>query len=90
MSYLTRYEPPDQQTLDKRIKRLDMKGNHLWVIMASWAVSVPDMQSLSDADVVKVMDRENLIVFGGPMCFKCEQVYSERIAKRTCHGRIDK
>jgi hypothetical protein len=81
------YGPPDQQTLERRIKRLDIKGNHLWVIMASWAIANPEVTN--DATGQVIVDRENLVVFGGPMCFKCERVYDERIAKRTCHGSID-
>jgi hypothetical protein len=83
------YQPPDQEALQQRINRLDIKGNHLWVIMASWAIANPEVTQ-NDATGQVIMDRENLVVFGGPMCFKCERAYNERIAKRTCHGSIDK
>jgi hypothetical protein len=51
---------------------------------AAWRVDDP-VNLLVGADAV-LMDAENLIMMAGPGCFKCEQPYSRRLARRPCRG----
>jgi hypothetical protein len=82
----TRYAPIDPLTMAKRLDAADRPGRHLWVMTAAWIIGNPG--SARDPDVIKLMDRENLVVFQGPGCFKCEQPYSARLAQKPCRGSI--
>lgn len=81
------YAPPSAEQLDKRMRAADIRGQHLWVMTAGWLIADP--ASAYDPGVIKLMDRENLVIMAGPGCYKCEQPYSPRIARRTCHGKIE-
>jgi hypothetical protein len=81
------YVPLDPAVLEARLLAADKPGEHLWIMTAAWLIADP--ASASDPAVVKLMDRENLLQFAGPGCFKCERPYSGQMAKRRCLGRLD-
>jgi len=81
------YVPPGRQQLDRRITALDKPGEHLWTMLAAWHIADP--AAAADPGRPKFMDQENLLVFNGPGCFKCEKPYSAQMAKRRCLGRVD-
>lgn len=64
-----------------RLQQLDKPGAHLWVYVAGWAAADPRARQAQ-------LDAENLISLTGPGCWKCEQPFSNRLAKRPCRGRI--
>ena len=84
---LGQYEPPERETLEKRLLAADRPGEHLWIMTAGWIIADP--ASAYDPERVKLMDRENLVILAGPGCFKCERPYSGQMAKRRCLGRLD-
>lgn len=71
----------DQVSLDRRLEQLDRPGAHLWVYVGVWATSTPREPEAH-------LDSENLVGLNGPGCYKCEQPYSNRLARRPCRGRI--
>lgn len=79
------YLPPTAKQLARRLAAADVPGRHLWIMTGAWTVSP---RSLEAGDTT-LMDRENLIAFGGPGCFKCEQEYTPQLAARGCDGKID-
>jgi hypothetical protein len=81
------YLPPRTEVLERRLIEADRPGEHLWIMTAGWLIADPG--SASDPDVIKLMDRENLVIMAGPGCFKCERPYSGQMAKRRCLGRLD-
>jgi hypothetical protein len=81
------YLPPTLEQLDKRLRAADKPGAHLWVMTAGWLIADPD--SAYDPSVLKLMDRENIIVFAGPGCYKCERPYSKRLSRKTCRGSLE-
>jgi hypothetical protein len=83
----TKYVPPEMETLDARLRRLDKPGEHLWIMTGAWHIADP--ASAYDPARIKLMDRENLVSFAGPGCFKCERPYSKAMTKRRCLGTID-
>ena len=54
---------------------------------AAWLIADP--ASAYRPDVIKLMDRENLVTFAGPGCYKCERPWSAKMAKRRCLGSLD-
>jgi hypothetical protein len=82
-----RYQPLSRADLDRRMRALDKPGEHMWVMSGAWRITDP--ASAYDAAVMKLLDLENLVMFGGPICFKCERVYSGKMAKRACLGSVD-
>jgi hypothetical protein len=81
------YLPPSHAELERRLLAADKPGEHLWIMTAGWIIAEP--ASASDPDRIKLMDRENLAVFAGPGCYKCERPYSGKMAKRRCLGTLD-
>jgi hypothetical protein len=81
------YQPPATQTMEARLLAADRPGEHLWIMTAGWLLGDP--ASAHRDDVIKYLDRENLVVLVGPGCFKCERPYSAQLAKRRCLGRLD-
>jgi hypothetical protein len=81
-----RYVPIGPEQMEQRLRHADAPGKHIWVMVAAWIIGEP--ASASDPDVIKLMDRENLVQFQGPGCFKCEKPYSGQMAKRPCRGRL--
>jgi hypothetical protein len=90
----TKYQPPPSRVLDKRIQSFDKPGEHLWTMMASWHISDARVAAAhmrgADPENPILMDTENLIGFVGPGCFKCEQPYSNRVARGPCRGSVTK
>lgn len=80
------YLPPTRRQLDARVRELDRPGEHIWIMTAAW--SIADPASAADPSRLKLMDRENLVAFGGPGCLKCEREYSAKMAKRRCLGSV--
>ena len=81
-----RYQPPPRTTTAARMAAADKPGEHLWVMTAAWLIADP--ASARDPGTPKLMDAENLVLFAGPGCFKCEREYSAKMAKRRCLGRL--
>jgi hypothetical protein len=81
------YLPPDRPILDKRLSALDKPGQHLWIMIGTWHIADP--AAAYDPARIKLMDRENLLSFQGPGCFKCERPYSAKMAKRPCLGSVE-
>jgi hypothetical protein len=78
------YETPGPEVRKRRVEAADQPGQHLWIMLALWIVT--DSQMLQDGPVL--MDRENLMEVAGPGCFKCERLYSHRLAKQRCKGSV--
>lgn len=57
------YVPPSRAQLDARLRQADKPGEHLWVMTAGWTITDPASAYRGD---VKLMDRNNLVVFAGP------------------------
>lgn len=83
-----RYEPPPRTVRDRRTELADQPGRHLWVMTAAWKISDPAAWSSSTAEPV-TLDSENIVMFAGPGCLKCEQEYSAALAARPCTGSVD-
>jgi hypothetical protein len=80
------YQPIPASAMERRLVSADRPGAHLWVMVAAWIIADP--RSAADPDVIKLMDRENLVQFQGPGCFKCEQPFSNRLARKPCRGKL--
>jgi hypothetical protein len=77
-----RYRSHDRDTADRRLRAHDRPGEHLWVMTAAWFVEDPERPEY-------VLDMENLFEVAGVGCFKCEGVYSRKLAKRRCRGSVN-
>lgn len=75
---------PSRLILEHRRTMHDRPGEHLWVISAAWRVADPAGILISGSEVL--MDGESLLMIEGPGCFKCEQPYSRRLARKRCRG----
>jgi hypothetical protein len=73
---------PTEEILDKRLEQHDKPGEHLWVCTGAWIISDPRAKDIQ-------LDIENLVSIAGPGCFKCEQPFSNRLARRPCHGSME-
>lgn len=80
------YESLPREILDKRMAAADKPGQHLWCMVVAW--HVPDPRKVVESDDPQLMDQENLLSFSGPGCLKCEQPFSNRMAKRPCRGSV--
>lgn len=70
----------DAARIAQRVVQLDPgPGAHLWVMLAAWYVANPREPEIN-------LDRENLLSLNGPGCYKCEQPFSKRLAKKPCRG----
>jgi len=87
MRIVSKYLPPSTETLETRLINLDKPGEHLWIMTGAWHIANPE--SAFDPAQIKLMDRENLVAFAGPGCYKCEKPYSKQMSKRRCNGTID-
>lgn len=72
----------DPAVFGRRLELLDQPGAHLWVYVAAWATSNPRATEAQ-------LDSENLVSLTGPGCFKCEQPFSNRLARRPCRGKVN-
>lgn len=75
---------PGADTLEARRRAADTPGAHIWIYMVAYrAPARPrDIESL-------VLDAESVLMMEGPGCLKCEQGYSNRLAKQPCRGSLD-
>jgi hypothetical protein len=76
------YRPPPREVLGRRLAAADRTGEHLWIVSAAWLVTDPA------ASGQKLLDSENVVQFGGPGCWKCEEAYSPALAGRPCTGSL--
>lgn len=68
-----------------RIPEFDRRtGAHLWTVIQMHRV-VPAMWA--DPTATPHLDMENLLTVQGPVCFFCEELYSDRLDKRRCKGK---
>jgi hypothetical protein len=81
------YRPVSQEVLQRRMELHDKPGQHLWMMTAAWAVSDPQGAATGAAGE-QVMDSENLLSFGGPVCFKCEELWTRKRQAQRCPGSI--
>lgn len=81
-----RYRPIPTERMDAKLAAADQPGAHIWVMTAAWMIANPG--DARDPAVPKLMDAENLVLFAGPGCLKCERAYSAKMAKRQCLGRL--
>lgn len=81
-----RYQPVSKDRLEARLIAADKPGEHLWIMTAAWLMTDP--ANARDPGTPKLMDAENLVMFAGPGCFKCERPYSGQMAKRRCLGKL--
>ena len=72
---------PDPVVFAARLAVLDRPGAHLWVYVAAWAA--PDPRASET-----ILNAENLLSLTGPGCYKCEQPFSNRLARKPCRGEI--
>lgn len=77
-------EAPGPDVLERRLAAADRPGEHLWVAAAAWQVDPRAWQG-----GVVHLDMENLLDVQGAGCFKCEQRFSNRVARRPCRGSVD-
>lgn len=76
-------EAPDRKVLERRLAAADKPAEHLWIAMAMFQV---DPRRWAAEQVH--MDTENLLTIEGPGCFKCEQKFSNRLARQPCRGSV--
>jgi len=76
------YEPVSLEVLEQRLARADKPGQHLWVMISGHLVSDP----LAVGQLM--LDMETLLSFAGPCCYKCEEPFSGRLARRPCRGSV--
>ena len=81
------YLPPSPEVLARRLAAADKPGEHLWVMIGTWYLDDPT--KAYDPAEIKIMDRDNLLFFQGPGCFKCEKPFSKAMTKRRCLGNVD-
>jgi len=81
-----RYQPASKDRLERRLIAADKPGEHLWIMTAAWLMTDPGAHR--DPSTPTLMDAENLVMFAGPGCFKCERAYSAKMAKRRCLGKL--
>lgn len=81
------FRPASQQVLQKRMQNADKPGQHLWMMTAAWAVSDPQGAATGTSGP-QILDAENLLSFGGPICFKCEETWTRKRAAQRCPGSI--
>lgn len=63
-----------------RIPAFDPRsGEHLWTVNGCWRVN-------PGSDAPTLLDLENMLLLGGPICWYCEQVYEPRLKHRRCPG----
>lgn len=79
------YVKPEREVLDRRLTAADRPGEHLWIVTAGWRIADP--RAVRDGAVQ--LDAESLLMVAGPGCFKCEQEFSNRLARRPCRGSVD-
>lgn len=72
----------DTLAFARRLSRLDKPGAHLWVYVAAWSTTNP-------RETEAMLDSENLVSLNGPGCFKCEQPFSNRLARQPCRGKLE-
>lgn len=84
MTMKATYEMPSRDTIDARMAVADQPGHHLWVMLSAWHISDP--RAAITGDATQLLDQENLIMVQGPGCFKCEQPFSNRLARKPCYG----
>lgn len=68
-----------RERFDERLAQAERIGNHLWNAIVFYLVTDPTAEPL-------VLDQENI---GGPPligCYRCEEPYSPRLARRRCSG----
>lgn len=78
MDYLT-YQPPSLSIQHRRLATADRPGAHLWIVSAAWQVADPGATTGG-----MYLDFENVLLFNGAACYKCEKPYSEAVAARPC------
>lgn len=64
------------------------EGIHLWTISAVHRVLNPENFFDPTAGPMH-FDMENLLTIVGPICWKCEFAYSEKLAAKPCEGSLD-
>jgi hypothetical protein len=72
---------PRPDVLDRRMKAADRPGEHMWIVTAAWQVLDPERDRMN-------LDTENLLDVSGIGCFKCERIYSRKLARMPCHGSV--
>jgi hypothetical protein len=80
-----RYKSPPSSTMDRRLENLDIPGKHLWTVFAVYNIADPEDIYRHTAN----LDMENIVMIEGPACFKCERLYSRKLAKQSCKGSIN-
>jgi hypothetical protein len=89
-----KYQAPSSQSMNAKIDAADVPGAHMWVMTAAWRVLDPEKADRAartkqfDAENAYLLDAENLIVLGGPGCFKCEEIYTPTLAAVPCVGSV--
>lgn len=69
------------EILERRLRERDKPGEHLWIVTAAW---------LADPRASEIhMDTESLVTLPAAGCFKCEQPFSNRLARRPCRESLD-
>lgn len=51
-------------------------GKHRWVAMATWSLTEPQVTDAADADKVKLLDHENMVMLSIG-CWDCEHALGE-------------
>lgn len=81
--YQVKAEAPGREVLERRLAAADKPAEHLWIAMAMFQV---DPRRWAAEQVH--LDTENLLTIEGPGCFKCEQKFSNRLARQPCRGAV--
>lgn len=78
------YAKPSAEVLNRRLLAADRPGSHLWIMTAGWQVRNPQRFGNEVH-----LDAESIVVFAGPGCYKCEEPFSNRLARQPCRGSLD-
>lgn len=79
MTANVRYEVPQPEVLERRLRAADRPGEHLWAFTAAWLIHDPERDQFW-------LDAEGMVAVGGVGCFKCERIYSRKLARMRCPG----
>lgn len=82
----THYKVPPTEISDARLAAHDRPGAHIWVMTAAWRIADPAKLTLDHGPVI--MDAENIIMFAGPGCLKCELPWTPGLEKVKCGGSV--
>lgn len=73
-----------EKRFDEILRVAKLGGDHVWTAIASWYL--PNLPDIMAGKAPALLDAENMAYGPDYGCFRCEEPYSEALAKRRCKG----